>query len=166
MARGWPGCCGTWRSKSTWPSIASRPASPRNRLSSVSMPPSNPMWQQQSCWPNANCVNRRVIEDREWHAGTWYRRSALAGSASATVLLALQSSDRRVRIEFDHERLRMETEFFRGEGAWTELDEIVIFPGFWVLYLFNGGHVIIPAPQVSEALEAFLRDQAQRVAAP
>src|SRR5205814_7013905 len=55
--------------------------------------------------------------------GALYRRWSLSHAASTTVLLTLQTSDRRVRIEFADERVRLETEFFRGEGAWTELEE-------------------------------------------
>lgn len=33
------------------------------------------------------------------------------------VALALHTTDRRVRVEFDEERVRLETDFFRGEGA-------------------------------------------------
>jgi len=72
----------------------------------------------------------------------------------------LHTTDRRVRIEFAEDRLRMETEFFRGEGAWTELDDVVVFAGFWVLRLSNGGQVVIPGSLVSPELEAFIRAKA------
>src|SRR5205807_2501752 len=73
---------------------------------------------------------------------------------------------RRGRIEFAEERIRRETEFFRGEGAWTELDDVVVFDGFWVLHLSNGGQVVIPQRLVSPELEAFICAKAQRVTAP
>jgi hypothetical protein len=98
--------------------------------------------------------------------GALYRRWSRAGAASWTILMALQTSDRRVRIELTDNGIRLETEFFRGQGTWTELDEIVIFPGFWVLYLSNGGQVMLPASLVSPELETFLRAKAQLVAAP
>ena len=46
-----------------------------------------------------------------------FRRRWAARTAVATALLALHAPDRRVRIEFAEDRLRLETEFFRGEGA-------------------------------------------------
>src|SRR5262249_922155 len=61
-------------------------------------------------------------------------------------VLALHTPDRRVRVEFWEERVRLEMEFFRGEGTWEELDEVVVFPRFWVLHLSNGGKVVVPAP--------------------
>jgi hypothetical protein len=79
--------------------------------------------------------------------------------------LALQSPDRRVRLEFSAERVRLETEFFRGEGAWTELSEVVIFADFWVLHLSNGGQILIPAASLSPELEAFIRAKAEEVTA-
>jgi hypothetical protein len=98
--------------------------------------------------------------------GAVLRRWSLSRAATVTALLALQSSDRRVRIDFAEERVRMETEFYRGEGAWTELDEIVLFPGFWALRLSNGGQVVLPVALVSPELETFLRSKAEQVMAP
>ena len=65
----------------------------------------------------------------------------------------------------EEDRLRLETEFFRGEGAWTELDDVVVFDRFWVLRLSNGGQVVIPGSMVSPELEAFIRAKAQQVTA-
>lgn len=42
----------------------------------------------------------------------------------------------------------------------------MIFPGFWALYLANGGHVIVPASVLTPELEAFLRAKAGQMAAP
>jgi hypothetical protein len=98
--------------------------------------------------------------------GAVYRRWALCSTGAVTALLALHASDRRVRIEFDQERLRLEGEFFRGEGTWRELDEVVVFDDFWVLRLSNSGQIVIPASLVVGDLEAFLRAKAQEVAAP
>jgi hypothetical protein len=95
-----------------------------------------------------------------------FRRWAMARGAAWTVLLALQTSDRRVRIEFGEERLRMETELFRGEGAWTELEEVVVFSSFWMLRLSNGGQILLPGSAVSSELEAFLRAKALQVMVP
>jgi len=95
-----------------------------------------------------------------------FRRRWAARTAVATALLALHAPDRRVRIEFAEDRLRLETEFFRGEGAWTELDVVVVFNRFWVLRLSNGGQVVIPGSMVSPELEAFIRAKAQQVTAP
>src|SRR5262249_26172650 len=98
--------------------------------------------------------------------GAIWRRWAAASGAGALFLIVLQSSDRRVLIDFTDEHVRLETEFFRGEGAWTELEEVVVFPGFWTLYLSNGGQVILPRAVVSAALEEFIRAKAQMVTAP
>ena len=95
-----------------------------------------------------------------------FRRRWAARVAIGTALVALHTTDRRVRIEFAEDRVRLETEFFRGEGAWTELDDVVVFAGFWVLRLSNGGQVIIPGPLVSPELEAFIRAKAQQTRAP
>jgi hypothetical protein len=98
--------------------------------------------------------------------GTVWRRWSLSHAATGMALLALHSPDRRIRVEFDDQRVRLESEFFRGEGAWTELDEIVIFPAFWVLRFSNDGRVLIPASLAVGELEAFVRAQAQQVTAP
>jgi hypothetical protein len=97
--------------------------------------------------------------------GALWRRASLPHTAGSIALLALYTSDRRVRIEFHEKCVRMDTEFFRGEGAWTELDEIVVFPGFWVLYLTNGGQIVLPGMILPE-LESFLRSKAEEVGAP
>jgi hypothetical protein len=57
-------------------------------------------------------------------------------------------------------------EFFRGEAAWTELEEAVIFPTFWLLRFSNGGQIVLPSASVSPALESFIRAQSQGVPAP
>src|SRR5262249_19382700 len=80
--------------------------------------------------------------------------------AATTAVVAVHMSDRRVRLEFHDQRVRMETEYFRGEGAWTELDEIVVFPSFWALYLANGGHIVIPGSLISSELKGFLHTKA------
>lgn len=98
-------------------------------------------------------------------AGTVFRRWSLARATVATLLLARTMSDHRVRVEFGENSVRMEMEFFRGEGAWSELDEILVFKDFWVLYLSNGGRILIPAASVSSELEAFLHSKAQQVGA-
>jgi hypothetical protein len=95
-----------------------------------------------------------------------FRRRWATHVAIGTALVALHTSNRRVRIELAEDRLRMETEFFRGEGAWTELEDVVVFAGFWVLRLSNGGQVVIPGPLVPPGVEAFIRAKAQQVAAP
>src|SRR5262245_25235890 len=98
--------------------------------------------------------------------GAIWRRWALSRTAAYTAVLALYSSDRRVRLEFLDERIRMDTEYFRGEGAWTELEEVVVFPSFWMLRLANEGVIVIPSPVVSPELEGFIRAKAQLVMAP
>src|SRR4029077_14663536 len=85
--------------------------------------------------------------------GAVFRHWANARGAVATMLLALHTNERRVRIEFHEERVRLEAEYFRGEGAWTELDEVAVFPGFWVLYLSNGGQILVPGKLLSPELE-------------
>jgi hypothetical protein len=97
--------------------------------------------------------------------GAVFRRWAQSQGALATVLLALQTSDRRVRVEFADDRMRVETEFFRGEGAWNELDEVAVFNDFWVLYLTNGGRILLPTSSIKPELEAFLMTKAQQAAA-
>src|SRR5262249_3094098 len=98
--------------------------------------------------------------------GAIYRRWAGARSVSLFAVLALGTSDRRVRIEFTEDRVRLETEFFRGEAAWTELDESVIFSSFWLLRFSNGGQIVLPSASISPALESFIRTQSQEVLAP
>jgi hypothetical protein len=98
--------------------------------------------------------------------GAVLRRWSASRAAAVTALLALHAPDRRVRVEFAEERVRLETEYFRGEGAWTELDEVVIFDGFWLLRLSNEGQVVIPGRLLSPELEAFIRTKAQQVMAP
>jgi hypothetical protein len=98
--------------------------------------------------------------------GAIFRRWGGARSASLIAVLALGASDRRVRIEFAEERVRLETEFFRGEAAWTELEEAVIFPTFWLLRFSNGGQIVLPSASVSPALESFIRAQSQGIPAP
>ena len=94
------------------------------------------------------------------------RRRALSRAAVIVPLLALQTTDRRVRVEFFEERVRLETELFRGEGAWTELDEVVVFPHFWVLHLANGGTIVVPGALLVPELEALIRAKAHAVMAP
>jgi len=98
--------------------------------------------------------------------GGIYRRRSGAYTASLMALLALHTNERRVRIEFHEERVRLEAEFFRGEGTWTELEEAVVFSNFWLLRFSNGGQIVLPAAKVSPALESFLRSRAQDVDAP
>jgi hypothetical protein len=98
--------------------------------------------------------------------GAIYRRWAGARAGSLIAVLALGTSERRVRIEFHEERVRLETEFLRGEAAWAELDEAVIFPSFWLLRFSNGGRIVLPSATVSPKVESFVRTQAQEVLAP
>lgn len=98
--------------------------------------------------------------------GVVWRRLASSRAAIAMALLAMHTSDRRVRIDFDDEHLCLETEYFRGEGAWSELDDVVIFDNFWVLQLANGGQLVLPIASLVPALEAFLRAKASQVLAP
>lgn len=97
--------------------------------------------------------------------GTVYRRRWLSHMAATSALVAVHMSDRRVRLEFHDQRVRMDTEYFRGEGAWSELDEIVVFPDFWALYLSNGGQIVIPASLMSAELKEFLHVKAEQAAA-
>lgn len=98
--------------------------------------------------------------------GAVYRRLATSRMAAGMALLALPSTDRQVRIEFNEKHVRIETEYYRGEGAWDELDEMVVFPGFWVLSFANGGRVVVPAELLTPELEAFLNSKAAQVTAP
>jgi hypothetical protein len=97
--------------------------------------------------------------------GSVMRRRSHAHVAVGMALLALQTHERRVRVEFDDERVRLEVEFLRGEGAWSELDEIVVFDTFWALQLSNGGCIVVPCSLVSRELEGFLRGKARAVMA-
>jgi hypothetical protein len=86
--------------------------------------------------------------------------------ASVTsALVALHMPDRRVRLEFHEGRVSMETEFIRGEGAWTELEEIVVFPSFWALRFSNGGQIVIPSSLVTPELQTFLHGKAEQALA-
>jgi hypothetical protein len=98
--------------------------------------------------------------------GAVYRRWSGVYTAGLIAVLALGTSDRRVRIEFTDKRARIETEFFRGEGAWTELQEVVVFSDFWLLRFTNSGQIVLPAAKMSPDVEAFLRTQAQEMQAP
>jgi hypothetical protein len=97
--------------------------------------------------------------------GAVWRRRSHAQLAVGMALLAQQTHDRHVRVEFDEERVRLEMEFFRGEGIWSELDEIVVFNSFWTLHLSNGGCIVIPRSLLSPELETFLRGKATAVMA-
>jgi len=97
--------------------------------------------------------------------GRIYYRHSLSYTAATTAIVAVHTTDRRVRLEFYEERVRMETEYFRGEGAWTELEEIVMFPSFWALRFSSGGHIVIPAALVTPELRAFLHAKAEHVMA-
>jgi hypothetical protein len=95
-----------------------------------------------------------------------FRRRSLSRAALVIPLLALHTTDRRVRVEFFEERVRLETELFRGEGAWIDLDDVVVFPRFWVLHLGNGGTIVVPGAVMLPELEALIRAKAQAVMAP
>lgn len=97
---------------------------------------------------------------------TIYGRRTHAYWAATSAVVALHTADRRVRLEFHEQRVVMETEYFRGEGAWTELEDVVIFPTFWALRFSNSGHVVIPSPLVTPELHAFLHAKAEEAVAP
>jgi len=98
--------------------------------------------------------------------GALVRRWGLARMAVAMALLPQQTSDRRVRIDFEADHVRLETERFRGEGTWAELDLVIVFDGFWLLQLTNGGNLIVPNLFMSPQMEEFIRDKAHQVMAP
>jgi hypothetical protein len=98
--------------------------------------------------------------------GAFTRSYARARTAVAMALLARHASDRRVRIEFDAAHVRLETELFRGQGTWEELDLIVHFDGFWLLQLSNGGNLVVPAALLSPELQGWLRAKANQVMSP
>ena len=97
--------------------------------------------------------------------GAVLRRRSHAYFAVAMALLAQQTHDRHVHIELDDERVRLEMEHLRGEGAWSELNEIVVFDSFWAMQLANGGRIVIPSSLISAELEKFLRGKAHAVMA-
>ncbi|MCI0681645.1 MAG: hypothetical protein L0Y71_06045 [Gemmataceae bacterium] len=94
-----------------------------------------------------------------------YRRHWLSYMAAASAVVALHTSDRRVRLEFHDQRVLMEAEYFRGEAAWTELEQLVMFPQFWALRFSNEGHIVIPAALVTPELKAFLHGKAEQATA-
>jgi hypothetical protein len=98
--------------------------------------------------------------------GAVLRRLSSSRAAAGMALLPLQTSDRRVRVDFGEDRMCLEAEFFRGEGAWNELDNVVIFDRFWVLQLSNGGQIVLPVSALTPDLEAFIRAKAGVVEAP
>lgn len=98
--------------------------------------------------------------------GAVLRRLSSSRAAIAMALLAMHTSDRRVRIDFGDDSVCLETEFFRGEGAWSELDDVIVFDGFWVLQLANGGQLVLPIKFLGPPLEAFIRAKASQVLAP
>jgi hypothetical protein len=97
--------------------------------------------------------------------GAVLRRRSSAYFSVGMALLAQQTQDRYVRVHFDDERVRVEMEHLRGEGAWVELDDIVVFDTFWTLQLSNGGRIVIPSSRLSPELESFLRAKADAVMA-
>jgi hypothetical protein len=98
--------------------------------------------------------------------GALMRRRSHARTAVEMALLARHMNSRHVRIEFFDERVRMEMEYMQGQGDWSELDQLIIFDGFWVLQLANGGALVVPNTLLSAELEAFLRGKAEQVMAP
>ena len=91
---------------------------------------------------------------------TIYGRRWRAYTSATSAIVALHMPDRRVRLEFHEQRVCMETEYIRGEGAWTELEEIVVFPTFWALRFSNEGHIVIPRTFVTPELQSFLHAKA------
>ncbi|MBM4070486.1 MAG: YcxB family protein [Planctomycetes bacterium] len=98
--------------------------------------------------------------------GAVWQRWWASQAAASMALIGLHTMERRVRVEFAEDRVRMETEFFRGEGAWTELDDVVVFATFWLLRLRNGGRIILPAKTITPELDAFIRAKAEQMTAP
>ena len=96
---------------------------------------------------------------------TIYGRRWRTYTSATSAIVALHMPDRRVRLEFHDGRVCMETEYIRGEGAWTELEEIVVFPTFWALRFSNEGHIVIPSSLMTSELQAFLRSKAEQVMA-
>ena len=70
------------------------------------------------------------------------------------------------KLEFHDQRVCMHTEYFRGEGAWSELEEIVKFPAFWSLRFSNSGQIVIPSHLVSPELTTFLHAKAEQFKVP
>src|SRR5262245_38121136 len=91
---------------------------------------------------------------------TVYRRRWQDYAAVMTAVAGFHMANRRVRLEFHEKRLLMETEMFRGEGAWSELDEVIAFANSWALRFSNGGQVVIPAALVTPELKSFLEARA------
>ena|SRR5271165_1397491 len=94
------------------------------------------------------------------------RRWSNARMAVTIAVLPKQMTDRHVRLTFGADHVHLEMEHFRGEGAWTELEQVIIFDNFWVLQLTNGGCVVVPEKLVSSDLDAFIRKMALMVMAP
>ena len=82
-----------------------------------------------------------------------------------TLLMAQQGGDRRVRVHFSDERIQMETGMGETGAAWKDLDEVVIFPGFWVLRCMPLGQFMVPAAVVTPELDAFIRHKAEEAGA-
>jgi hypothetical protein len=95
---------------------------------------------------------------------TMYARRWRAYSIASSAVVALHTSDRRVRLEFHEQRVSLQAEYFRGEGAWSELEELMVFPAFWALRFSNSGVVVIPAEHVTPELGEFLHAKAEQVA--
>ena len=83
-------------------------------------------------------------------------------SGDRVALEPMSSGDRRLV----HERLKA----YGGVETSSEGDEpnryVVVFPGFWLLYLSNGGQILIPGSLVTPELDALIRAKAQQVMAP
>jgi hypothetical protein len=93
------------------------------------------------------------------------RRSMHIMATWTTLFVAQQGGDRRVRVHFGDERIQMETGMGETGAAWKDLDEVVIFPGFWVLRCMPLGQFMVPASALTPEVDAFIRGKAHEVSA-
>ncbi|MBL8799308.1 MAG: YcxB family protein [Planctomycetia bacterium] len=89
------------------------------------------------------------------------RRSFLRGEARASVLAPFEGqTERRLRVVFTDEQIRMEAPDLQSTAAWSDLGQVVVWPDFWLLRLRAGGQFVLPAESVSADLNELIRRKA------
>lgn len=93
------------------------------------------------------------------------RRRSMYRIALWATTLAFRGADRTVRVRFTDDRIQMETGMAETGATWRELDEVIIFPGFWLLRCRPEGQFVLPSAAVSAELEALIRGKADEIGA-
>jgi len=89
------------------------------------------------------------------------RRSACQREARASVLAPFEGqSHRRMSVDFSEDRIRMEAATFQSTATWNDVDEVLLWPDFWLLRLRAGGQFVVPAAAISPELGELIRRKA------